>query len=176
MEDPPMEIRDDNRTPEFRNYLANVVDNVVEKVGIYLSGKIAEKITLQDPSWPKLSPVTIKAKKSTKAWIDTGEIFGLVSDASKSVLKTGHFPDDVAIKVGIHDHEKAFIAMCLEYGTNGGSIMAGGRLYTWNHIPERPLFRLVFIEEEENLTTRLIPKWIDEELEKFPWCDIAPGE
>jgi len=68
--------------------------------------------------------------------------------------------------VGIFDHEKALIAQFLEFGTNGGSIVAGGIIHSWNHIPERSLFRLVFDEEQENIV-EMINREFDTEVEKY---------
>jgi hypothetical protein len=121
------------------------VQAAAQVVGDYLQKKILEKITQQDPSWPPLADATVAAKGSTKAWIDTGEIFTLIADRG---LRIEEGPP-IQIEVGIFDHEKAFVAMCLEYGTNGVNITARGINHTSNHIPERPLFRLVFDTEIE---------------------------
>jgi len=141
-----------------------IIERVGLRVGDYLSGRIADRITKQDPSWPKLAASTIARKKSSKAWIDKGEIFQLISNEWKSVRIDGTNPKYV--QVGIFDHEKAMIAQFLEYGTNGGSIVAGGIIHTWNHIPERPLFRLVFDEEQDNITD-MIHREIEKEVDKF---------
>lgn len=143
--------RDINNIPKFMAELPVALDRVAQKVGDYLAGRIADKITMQDPDWVPLAPSTIRQKKSSKAWIDTGEIFALIEDTTRSVqVDPGMNPK--MVRVGIFEHEKALIAQFLEYGTNGGSIVAGGLIHTWNHIPERPLFRLVFEEERENVT------------------------
>ncbi|PKG32187.1 MAG: hypothetical protein CW742_09455 [Methanoregula sp.] len=148
--------------------LPGILDRVAQKVGDYIAGRIADKITMQDPSWEPLAESTIRQKKSSKAWVDTGEIFALISNTLQSVQVDGINPK--MIQVGIFDHEKALIAQFLEYGTNGGSIVAGGRMHSWNHIPERPLFRLVFDEERENIANMIhteLGKEIDAYLVKY---------
>lgn len=159
----PVAAQDINNIPKFMAEMPVILDRVAQKVGDYLSGKIADKITMQDPSWEPLAASTIARKKSSKAWVDTGEIFNLISNTIKSVnVEEGINPK--IVQVGIFDHEKALIAQFLEYGTNGGSIVAGGMMHSWNHIPERPLFRLVFDEERENITY-LIHREIGKEID-----------
>jgi len=145
-------VKDINNIPKFMAAVPEILGDIAEEVGQYLENKLVDKITKQDPSWVSLSPVTIRRKKSSKAWIDTGELIGLITHTIE-----GSIP--VSIQVGIFDHEKAFIAYCLEFGTNGGSIVAGGMIHTWNHIPERPLFRLVFDEEKEAITAIIRNRW-----------------
>jgi len=157
-------VKDINNIPKFMADIPMIFDHIAQTVGDYLAGKVADKITKQDPSWKPLAASTIARKKSSKAWIDTGEIFALISNTVQSVKTEGTIPKYV--QVGIFDHDKAFIAYCLEFGTNGGSVVAGGRIYTWNHIPERPLFRLVFDEERENVID-LIHREFGKEIDKL---------
>jgi len=157
-------VRDVNNIPKFMNDIPEILERVAQKVGDYLSGKIADKMTMQDPSWKPLAASTIRRKKSSKVWIDTGEIFNLISNAVESVHTEGINPKFV--QVGIFDSEKAFAAICNEFGTNGGSVVAGGMIHSWNHIPERPLFRLVFDEEQDNITD-MIHRELAAEIEKY---------
>jgi hypothetical protein len=157
-------VRDINNIPKFMADIPAIFDRIAQTVGDYLAGKIADKITKQDSSWAPLAASTIARKKSSKAWIDTGEIFALISNSVQSVRTEGTNPKYV--QVGIFDNDKAIIAQFLEYGTNGGSVVAGGRIYTWNHIPERSLFRLVFDEEQENVID-LVHEEFGKEIDKL---------
>ena len=157
-------IRDTNNIPSLLKDMDAIIIRVANKAGDYLAGKIVDKMVAQDPGWKPLAESTIAAKGSSKAWIDTGEIMGLIEDTAKSVRVDGGNPK--IVQVGIFEHEKAFIAYCLEFGTNGGSIVAGGIIHTWNHIPERPLFRLVFDEEREKIID-LIQTELGKELDNY---------
>lgn len=155
----PVAARDINNIPKFMAAVPDIFYLVAQKVGDYIAGKILDRMVAQDPSWEPLAESTISRKKSTKAWIDTGELFNLIMHSIEGTMP-------VEIQVGIFDHEKAFIAYCLEFGTNGGSIVAGGMIHTWNHIPERPLFRAVFDEERENIID-MIHTEIGKEVDKY---------
>ena len=125
-----VEVRDITYLPEGK--LGEAIDAAAQVVGDYLQKKILEKITQQDPSWTPLAASTIAAKGSSKAWIDTEELFSLIADRG---LRIQSGPP-IEIEIGIFESEKGFVAQCLEYGTI--------------HIPERPLFRLVFDTEVDN--------------------------
>ena len=125
-----VEVRDITYLPEGK--LDEAINAAAQVVGNYLQQKILEKITQQDPSWPPLAASTIAAKGSSKAWIDTGELFGLIADRGLCIQNG----PPIEIEIGIFEDEKGFVAQCLEYGTI--------------HIPERPLFRLVFDTEVDN--------------------------
>ena len=157
-------VRDVNNIPKFMADIPEIFERIAQKVGDYLAGEIAVRISMQDPSWEPLAASTIRKKGSSKAWIDTGEIFSLISNTMQSVRTEGVNPKWV--HVGIFDHEKALIAQFLEYGTNGGSVVAGGQIHTWNHIPERSLFRLVFDEEMENVI-EMVHREFDKEIEQY---------
>lgn len=157
-------VRDINNIPKFMNDIPEILERIAHNVGEYIAGKIADKMTMQDPGWKPLAASTIKKKGSSKAWIDSGEIFKLISKTVESVHTEGVNPKYV--NVGIFDHEKAFAALCNEFGTNGGSVVAGGMIHSWNHIPERPLFRLVFEEEQDNIVD-MIQREFNTEMEKY---------
>lgn len=157
-------IRDTNNIPKLLSDIDKIITRVANKVGDYLAGKIVDKMVAQDKNWKPLAASTIAAKGSSKAWIDSGELMGLIEDTAQSIRVDGTNPK--MVQVGIFEHEKAFIAYCLEFGTNGGSIVAGGMIHTWNHIPERPLFRAVFDEEREKVID-LIHTELGKELDNY---------
>ncbi len=141
-------IEDKNNIPKLVAGMQDIMFRVSKKVGEYFEGKILDMMHQQYPGWPALAASTIANKGSTKAWIDTGELWEQITYR----VATGNL--NSKIEIGIFDHEKAFIAQCLEYGTtNTGAIMAAGMMHQWSktHIPERSLFRLVFDLEEENV-------------------------
>ena len=147
-----MEIKDENHFPDFMARLQTAMDRVAEKAGEYLAGKIAEKISLQDSSWAPNAPSTIAKKGSSKVWVDSGQLFDLITDTKQSVRVSGQFPpENKTIRVGIFDHDKGMIAHFIEYGTDD--------------IPERPLFRLVF-DVERDILMNLCNDWFWEEWDK----------
>lgn len=125
-----MTIKDVNNIPKLLNDLDAILDRVARRVGAYMEAKIVEMIDRQWGGWPPLDPKTVRKKKSSKAWVDTGELRSLITHVIE-----GRIPKTV--KVGIFEHEKGLIAHFLEFGTK--------------NIPERPLFRLVFDLEKEKV-------------------------
>jgi len=138
-------IKDVNNIPKLLNDIDTILDRVAKKVGAYMEAKIVEMIDRQWGGWPPLDPKTVKRKKSTKAWVDTGELRSLITHVVEGrSLKV--------VKIGIFEHEKGLIAHFLEFGTK--------------HIPERPLFRLVFDLEEEKVL-KMIQDELDRELRQY---------
>jgi hypothetical protein len=138
-------IKDVNNIPKLLNDVDAILDKVAGRVGAYLEGKLVEMIDKQWAGWQSLDPKTISKKKSTKVWVDTGELRSLITHVVE-----GRIPKTV--KVGIFSHEKGLIAHFLEFGTK--------------HIPERPLFRLVFDLEREKVERFIIDE-INKELERY---------
>ncbi|RLI76001.1 hypothetical protein DRP05_13730 [Archaeoglobales archaeon] len=140
-----MTVKDVNNIPKLLNDLDGILDRVADKVGAYLESKLVEMIDKQWGGWQPLKPATIKRKRSTKAWVDTGELRSLITH-----IVEGNIPK--IVKVGIFNHKKGLIAHFLEFGTK--------------HIPERPLFRLVFDLEKEKVE-QLIIEELNKELERY---------
>jgi hypothetical protein len=139
---------------------------VAEKLGDFIAGLLLDRINKQDPSWKPLAPATIAMKGSTKAWIDTGEIFTLLENRSQSIRISGTTP--TVLQVGIFEHDKGYIANLLEYGTESytihpstkkalhwGNDKKGPVVKSVHHpgIPARPLFRIVFDTEIDHILT-----------------------
>ncbi|PKG31720.1 hypothetical protein [Methanoregula sp.] len=140
-------IRDENHIPRMVARTNAAWGRVAEKVGEYLADKIEKKILSQDPTWPPNAPATIRAKKSSKVYINTGELFDLIQSQ-----RIARGKDETVIEVGIFEHEKGLVAHFLEFGTE--------------YIPERPLLRLVFEEQKDNLV-KLVEKWYWEEIARY---------
>lgn len=162
------EIKETNNIPQLLKDWDSILDRILDKIGIFLADKIADKMRKGDPSWPPNAAATIAKKGSSKPWIDKGEILQLIEDDDQSVRVDGSGSPKV-VQVGIFEHEKGFIAHLLEQGTLGGSIVAGGVLHTWNHIPPRPLFTLVFTEEELNIQKMFVDE-VNAEIDKY--CNL----
>lgn len=153
-------VQDINNIPKFMAAIPEILEEIAEDVGKHLNDCIHNRLENQDdPSWQPLAASTIRRKGSAKAWIDKEELRDLI-------IHTVEGTAPVMVQVGIFNHEKAFIAYCLEFGTNGGSIVAGGMIHTWNHIPERSLFRTVFNEEKQACINRITSRW-NKEIEKY---------
>lgn len=157
-------VKDTNNIPKLLKDWDGILDRVAKKVGLSIQNKLIDKITNGDPSWPPNAIATIEKKGSSRPWIDEGEMIQLIENETQSVRIDGINPK--VVQVGIFEHEKGLIAHFLEFGTLGGSISAGGVLHTWNHIPPRPLFTLVFEEEELNIHKMVIDE-INKELDKY---------
>jgi hypothetical protein len=157
-------IKDTNHIPNLLGDMDAILDRIANKVGDYVAGKIVDKIQKGDPSWPPNAAATIAKKGSSKPWIDKGEILQLIENTAQSVRVDGARPK--VVQIGIFEHEKGFIAHILEEGSNGGSISAGGIMHTWDRIPARPLFSLVFQEEELNVG-KIITDELNKEFEKY---------
>ena len=169
-------VKDINKIPTLIEEMPGIHNRVAMRLGDYIAGLLLDKIRMQDSRWKPLAPSTIAAKGSTKAWIDTGEIFSLLENRSQSVRLSGSNP--TTLQVGIFEHEKGYIAQLLEYGTESFTIIPSGkRALHWggdagpvvksvHHpgIPERPLFRFVFDDELENIIN-MAQKLFDEELD-----------
>lgn len=142
-----MTVTDTNNIPQLAAEMDTILDRVANRMGAYMEAKLVAKITHQDSSWAALDPKTIKAKKgSTKAWIDSGELRTLITRTVEGSMQK-------IVKVGIFNHKKGIIAHFLEFGTSRG-------------IPERPLFRLVFDMEKDNIDS-VIRRELDKELKKY---------
>lgn len=147
-------IHDEDHYTDFVSRLQSTMNYVAEKMGEYLAGKIAEKISRGDPDWAPNATATIAKKGSSKVYVDSGQLFDLITNIEKSVRVSGTFPpDNKVIRVGIFDHDKGLIAHWLEYGTDDG------------RIPERPLIRLVFDIEKDRLM-ELFNTWFWEEWDR----------
>lgn len=142
-----MVIKERNNIPKLMNTFSQILDRVASKVGIYLETKLVEKIDSQDPSWAPLKASTIARKGSSKIYIDTGELKSLITHIVEGETL------DKTVKVGIFEHDKGLIAHFLEFGTDKG-------------IPERPLFRLTFDVEEDNIQG-IVNEALEEELDKL---------
>lgn len=140
-----MTVKDINNIPKLLADIDAILDRVARKVGAYMEAKIVEMIDKQWGGWAPLDPKTVRRKKSTKAWVDTGELRSLITHVVE-----GRIPK--VVKVGIFEHEKGLIAHFLEFGTK--------------HIPERPLFRLVFDLEKEKVIEMIIEE-LNKELERY---------
>jgi len=140
-----MTVKDVNNIPKLLRDIGAILDRVAEKVGAYLEAKIVEIVDRQWGGWPPLDPKTVKRKKSSKAWVDTGELRSLITHAVE-----GSIPR--VVKVGIFEHEKGLIAHFLEFGTAT--------------IPERPLFRLV-VDLEKEKVFEMIQEELNKELERY---------
>jgi len=156
-----------------------IISRVAQTAADDLEGRILETITAgHNSSWPELATSTIKKKGSTKAWIDTGNLRSviesrIVSDGSQRF-----------IRVGIFNHERAFVAYCLEFGTRAHDIYPkNGKLLSWKDrkgskhrvgyrhvhhpgIPARPLFRLVIDTEKDAIFKAIIDN-LNEEIDKY---------
>jgi len=157
-------IRDLNNIPALIHNVDSILQATAEVVGEYLEGKILDMINSQgNGQWPPLAKSTKRKKGSSQAWVDTGE---LRAQIVHRILTDGL---GKSIQVGIFESELGFIAACLEYGTNdSGAVTAGGMMHQWKkqHIPERPLFRLTFDLEAENVE-QLIARELDRQIDKY---------
>ena len=157
-------IRDLNNIPALLNNVDRILQAAAEVVGEYLEGKILDTINSQgNGQWPPLAKSTKRKKGSSQAWVDTGE---LRAQIVHRILTDGL---GKSIQVGIFESELGFIAACLEFGTNdSGAVTAGGMMHQWKkqHIPERPLFRLTFDLEKENIE-QLIARELDRQIDKY---------
>ncbi len=166
-----MPVKDRNRIPQLKHALPAITDKTAERTGQLVEAKIIEKIDRSDPSWAKLSSFTIEQKKSSKAWVDTGELRSLITYKVSVKGKAYH------VQVGIFSGEKAMIATVLEFGA---TINVTPKMRAYLHhigmhlrkstttirIPPRPLFRAVFDEEKGNLES-IIEKILTKEIQKF---------
>lgn len=144
-----MTVKDKNNIPKLAADIDNIMNRVADKVGVYMEQKMVDMLIKQDPSWAPLTPSTIAAKGSTKIYIDTGELMGLIDH----VVKGG---TTKIINIGIFNHEKAYIAHIIEFGNEEHNVKMGGR----------PLFRLVFDLEREK-AIQLIESELQRELQRF---------
>ncbi len=157
-------IRDLNNIPALLNDVDRILQATAETVGEYLEGKILDMINSQgNGQWPPLAKSTRRKKGSSQAWVDTGE---LRAQITHRILSSGLGKN---IQVGIFESEYGFIAACLEFGTNdSGAVTAGGMMHQWKkqHIPERPLFRLTFDLEAENIQ-KIIADELSRQIDKY---------
>lgn len=122
-----------------------ILKNVAEQVGMMVEAEVLKTIDTQRPpdgsEWIPKSPRTLSRKDyigKTKLWMKTGQLRSRIthrvdSDNSLLVAQIGIFDDPT----------NAAKATWLEYGTGGGSIMAGGIIHSVQRMPARPLFRIV---------------------------------
>ena len=157
-------IRDLNNIPALLADVDSILQATAEAVGEYTEGRILDMINSQgNGQWPPLAKSTKRKKGSSQAWVDTGE---LRAQIVHRILTDGL---GKTIQVGIFESELGFIAACLEFGTNDtGAITAGGMMHQWKkqHIPERPLFRLTFDLEAENIE-KLIADELNRQIDKY---------
>jgi len=159
----PVEIKDVNNVPKLIADIDDILFRVSKKVGEYYESKLIDMLSEGWPGWAPLAPGTVKSKGSSSPWIDTGELWNQITYR----VATGNLSSKV--EIGIFEHEKAFIAQCLEFGTSStGSVTAGGMMHQWSkgHIPERPLFRLVFDLEVEKVQS-MIERELDLEIRRL---------
>jgi len=157
-------IRDLNNIPALLADVDSILQATAEAAGEYIEGRILDMINSQgNGQWPPLAKSTKRKKGSSQAWVDTGE---LRAQIVHRILIDGL---GKTIQVGIFESELGFIAACLEFGTNDtGAITAGGTMHQWKkqHIPERPLFRLTFDLEAENIE-KLIADELNRQIDKY---------
>ena len=157
-------IRDLNNIPALLADVDSILQATAEAAGEYIEGRILDMINSQgNGQWPPLAKSTKRKKGSSQAWVDTGE---LRAQIVHRILTDGL---GKTIQVGIFESELGFIAACLEFGTNDtGAITAGGMMHQWKkqHIPERPLFRLTFDLEAENIE-KLIADELNRQIDKY---------
>lgn len=132
-------IKDKNNIPELLNSLPKEKERILKLAGAFLEGKVKEKITHSDPSWPPLRPETIKRKGSSRPLIDTGRL-----------------RDSITHKV---EGDKALV------GIFGGGVLIYAAVHEFGspkrNIPERSYLRKTFDEQKEE-----IEKLLDAEIEK----------
>jgi len=150
--------------------IPEIINKAAQQSGRFMEARIVEKIDRGDPNWPKLSEFTIAQKKSTKAWVDIGELGSLIT---YKVMAEGQI---YHVQVGIFEDKHAMIASVLEFGA---TIMVTPKMRAYLHylglhlktdtaaihIPARPLFRTTFDEQVDNLE-HVIEKLIMEEISK----------
>lgn len=165
-----MTVKDKNRIPQLVNAMPGIMERTAQRAGQFMHAKLIEKIDRGDPSWAKLSEFTIARKRSTKPWVDTGELRSLITYKIEVEGQTYH------VQVGIFSDEKAMIASVLEFGA---TIMVTPKMRAYLHhigmhlrrdtasihIPARPLFRATFDEHVDNLES-VIEKFLVAEIRK----------
>lgn len=139
-----MSVKRTDNIPHLIENLSRIIYIAASKGGFHLQRSLKVKIRDGDPSWTALADSTIAAKGSSQAWVDTGELRGEITLNVIEGLPT-------VCHVGIFNHMKGTIATYLEYGTDV--------------IPERPLFRTVWLEEKD-ATTVIVRQSLREGLEK----------
>lgn len=167
-------IRDLNNIPALIHNVDSILQATAEVVGEYLEGKILDMINSQgNGQWPPLAMSTKRKKGSSQAWVDTGEL------RAQIVHRILHDGLGKSIQVGIFESEYGYIASLLEFGTDAYTIRPKEKkaLY-WkglphpvkevHHpgIPERPLFRLTFDLEKENIE-QIIARELDRQIDKY---------
>lgn len=132
---------------------------VAEQVGQYGVNQLIKMISTQElvtsGVWKPKSPRTLRRRDyrgKFKLWVKTGEL--------RSVLKhkiEEEGDGSLIVYIGIFNHPKGTIAAYLEYGT-GGSVTAGGVNHTWERIPARPLFRMLFVGDGDQKLQKFIER------------------
>lgn len=156
-------IRDLNNIPALLKNVDGLLQATAEAVGQYLEGKVLDMINSQgNGQWPPLTKSTKRKKGSSQAWVDTGEL------RAQIVHRILHDDLGKTTQVGIFESETGFIAACLEFGTHDTrAFVAGGMMHQGAmHIPERPLFRLTFDLEAENIE-QLIADELGRQIDKY---------
>ena len=167
-------VRDLNNIPALIKNVDGILQATAEVVGEYLEGKVLDMIDEQGQGqWEPLADSTIAQKGSAKIWENKG---GLRAQIVDRILADGL---GKTIQVGIFESEYGYIASLLEFGTDAYTIRPKEKkaLY-WkglphpvkevHHpgIPERPLFRLTFDLEKENIE-QLIARELDRQIDKY---------
>ncbi len=168
-------IRDLNNIPAFINNVDSILQATAEAVGQYLEGKILDMIDEQGRGqWEPLADSTIAQKGSSKSWENKG---GLRAQIAHRILTDGL--GGTSIQVGIFESEYGYIAHLLEFGTDAYVIRPKEKkALNWrglphpvkevHHpgIPERPLFRLTFDLEAENIE-KLMAEELNRQIDKY---------
>lgn len=167
-------IRDLNNIPALIHNVDSILQATAEVVGEYLEGKILDMINSQGRGqWEPLAASTIAQKGSTKIWENKG---GLRAQIVDRILTDGLGKN---IQVGIFESEYGYIAHLLEFGTDAYVIRPKEKkALKWkglphpvkevHHpgIPERPLFRLTFDLEAENVE-KLIADELNRQIDRY---------
>jgi len=139
-----IKIRDENHIPDLLNSLPKEKEQILRLVGSFLEGKIKEKITHGDPSWPSLKPETVKRKGSSKPLIDTGKLRNSITHKVEGdAVLVGVFAEDVCVYAAVH-----------EFGSPK------------KNIPQRSYLRKTFDEQKEEIE-RLIDNKVKAAIETF---------
>ncbi|MEA3323699.1 MAG: hypothetical protein U9Q37_00965 [Euryarchaeota archaeon] len=113
-----------------------------ERIGMKFEKALVDRIKEGDSSWAPLSAAWAEKKGHDNPWYYTGRTEGAME----------YVVSDALVRIGIvNDGEIASVATQLEYGTS--------------QIPERPLFRPVYHENEEKII-KDASDWIKEQVVK----------
>jgi hypothetical protein len=167
-----VEIHDRNNIPKLLNAFPKEKEQILRTVGMFLEGKVKEKIEKGDPNWPPLSSATLeirrhKGRYSDKPLYDTG---------AHILNRITHTVEGDVVKVGIFG-ESALVACVQEFGA---TIKVTSKMRAFLRrfgiylrkdkevikIPPRSFLRSTFDENEKEIE-QLIGKEVKAVVEKF---------